>query len=292
MFGLDRGAKPEWMLETLTRHSQRPLSRGVVDAINDWAERRERVIFYATTTLMEFGNEADRNRALEFWPTGEDEAPPVPVAERFLLVEDDRTVPYSRLRLMSSRDYRRPPETCVSVEQDGVTLTLDPARADLLVDAELAHFADPVPSSDAGPAAARGERRFLISGASLERGISRGKSPERLTEWFERRTGGEIPASVQLLLGRKNFALRAAQGRQDGGAHTARPGAAGRPAATSRDNRLPGRPPGPELGRHSRTARGCAWQTRSKSSESRSKSSEPGEETKKARSSKPFFVSQ
>jgi len=203
VFGLDRGAKPNWMLETLTRHSQRPLARGVVDAINDWAQRRERVIFYAATTLMEFGNETDRNRALELWPEGEDEAPPVPVAERFLLVENDRAVPYSRLRLMSSRDYRRPPEICVAVERDGVTLTLDPARADLLVDAELSHFADPLPSSDTvhGHASARGERRFLISSASLERGISRGKSPERLSEWFERRTGGEIPASVQLLLG-------------------------------------------------------------------------------------------
>ena len=63
VFGLDRGAKPKWMLETLTRHSQHPLSRGVVDAINNWAERRERVIFYAATTLIEFGNQTDRDQA-------------------------------------------------------------------------------------------------------------------------------------------------------------------------------------------------------------------------------------
>ena len=73
VFGLDRGAKPKWMLEMLTRHSQHPLSRGVVDAINNWAERRERVIFYAATTLIEFGNQADRDRALELWPE-DDEA--------------------------------------------------------------------------------------------------------------------------------------------------------------------------------------------------------------------------
>ena len=198
VFGLDRGAKPKWMLETLTRHSQHPLSRGVVEAINNWAERRERVIFYTATTLIEFGNQTDRDRALELWPP-DDEAPPVPVAERFLLVEDDRTVPYARLRLTSSRDYRRPPEVCVTVERDGVTLALDPARADLLVDAELAHFADPLASPESSHAVSTG-RRFQISGASLQRGLIGRMDTPHLKEWFLRRTGAEIPPSVQLLL--------------------------------------------------------------------------------------------
>lgn len=201
VFGLDRGAKPKWMLETLTRHSQHPLSRGVVDAITNWAERRERVIFYAATTLIEFGSQTDRDRALELWPP-DDEVPPVPVAERFLLVEADRAVPYARLRLTSSRDYRRPPEVCVAVERDGVTLALDPARADLLVDAELAHFADPLPMPE--PALAHRPvstgRRFQISGASLQRGIGHRTDASQLSEWFERRTGEKIPPAVQLLL--------------------------------------------------------------------------------------------
>src|SRR5262249_43070544 len=115
VFGLDRGAKPRWMIETLTRHSQHALSRGVVDAINNWAERRERVIFHTASTLIEFGNQIDRDRAQELWPPDE-QAQPVPVAERFLLVEDEKAVPYARLRLTSSRDYRRPPEVCVTVE--------------------------------------------------------------------------------------------------------------------------------------------------------------------------------
>ena len=40
----------------------------------------------------------------------------------------------------------------MTVEPDGVTLTLDPARSDLLVDAELARFADigPAPQSARG----------------------------------------------------------------------------------------------------------------------------------------------
>jgi hypothetical protein len=124
------------------------------------------------------------------------------VAERFLLVEDERSVPYSRLRLTSSRDYRRPPEVCVMVEPDGVTLALDPARADLLVDAELDQFADisPADDRDAGRSAAAAPRRFIITGQSLHRGIERGLVAARLNEWFERRAGTAMPASVGLLL--------------------------------------------------------------------------------------------
>jgi hypothetical protein len=205
VFGLDRGAKPKWMLETLSRHSQHPLSRGVVDAINNWAERRERVIFYTATTLIEFSNEIERDGALELWPP-DDEAPPVPVAERFLLVEDDRAVPYVRLRLTSSRDYRRPPEACVTVERDGVTLALDSARADLLVDAEIVRFADPLPSPESALARSPVStgRRFQISGASLQRGLSHRTDASQLNEWFVRRTGEKTPPAVQLLLAAKS----------------------------------------------------------------------------------------
>ena len=199
--GLDHGAKAESMLETLTRASQRPLSRGVIEAINSWAQRREQVVYYEATTLMEFASQVERDQALELWPAGQD-VPPVPVAERFLLVEDDRMVPYTRLRLTSSRDYRRPPEVCVTIADDGVTLVLDPARADLLVDAEIAHFADPVPAAarTSGQSSAPVPRSFVITGDSLQRGFQRGMVPARLNEWFERRAGTPTPASVGLLL--------------------------------------------------------------------------------------------
>ena len=69
--------------------SQRPLSRGITEAISHWAERRERVVFYAASTLIEFLTQAERDQAIELWPADGDAAP-VPVAERFLLVEDDK----------------------------------------------------------------------------------------------------------------------------------------------------------------------------------------------------------
>ena len=201
VLGLDWGMTAEAILEILTKHSQRPLPPGVTDAVINWASRRERVTYYAAATLIEFGSSADRDLALAIWPAS-DAAAPIAVAERFLLVEDDKSAPYDRLRLASSRDYRRPPEICAVVEPDGVTLSLDPGRSDLLVEAELARFADLLlPTNterDHRPGPER--RQFLITPASLRRGMARGISAAQLAEWYSRRTGGEVPSAVRLLL--------------------------------------------------------------------------------------------
>jgi len=201
VLGLDGGLTPESMLETLTRHSQRPLPAGVIDAVKNWAVRRERVTYYAAATLIEFGSCTERDAALEHWPV-HDHAAPLSVADRFLLVEDERTVPFDRLRLTSSRDYRRPPDSCVIVEVDGVSLTLDPARADLLVEAELTRFADPLllPEPAGGQTSAPALRRFVITPTSLRRAMGRGISATQLSEWFARRTDGAIPPALKLLL--------------------------------------------------------------------------------------------
>jgi hypothetical protein len=204
VLGLDWGLTAEAILDILTRHSQRSLPPGITDAVKNWASRRERVTYYAAATLIEFGSSSERDLALAFWPTSELAAPLV-VAERFLLVEDEKTVPFDRLRLISSRDYRRPPEICALVEPDGVTMALDPSRSDLLVEAELARFADLLPPqhSERDPAGAPERRQFIVTPASLRRGINRGMPAAQLVEWYSRRTGGEVPPAVRLLLAAK-----------------------------------------------------------------------------------------
>jgi hypothetical protein len=201
VLGLDGELTPEAILQTLTLHSQRALPAGVTDAVTNWASRRERVTYYAAATLIEFGSSSERDLALANWPVT-DLAAPIAVAERFLLVEDEKTVPFDRLRLISSRDYRRPPEICVLVEPDGVTMTLDPSRSDLLVEAELARFAEVLSSPQPEPAlmAPTVLRRFAVSAASLRRATNRGMTSPQLVEWYTRRTGGEIPPAVRLLL--------------------------------------------------------------------------------------------
>jgi hypothetical protein len=215
LFGLEGGLTPQAMLELLRRHSQRALPSGVVDALRTWATHRERVTYYAAATLLEFGSGAERDLALESWPRDDADAnrePPIAVADRFLLMEDERAIPFDRFRMAGSRDYRRPPDVCVSVEPDGVSMALDPSRSDLIVDAELGRFADerPAPARAAEPA----RRRFVVTAASLRRGLERGLTPQDLADWYERRTGGEVPPAVRLLLapaGSRGPTLKAAR---------------------------------------------------------------------------------
>ncbi len=83
-----------------------------------------------------------------------------------------------------------------------MTLSLDPARSDLLVDAELSRFADEAPTDPAAGGQPHGpaRRRFVITSLSLRRGSSRGMTAAQLNEWYSRRTGAEIPPAVKLLL--------------------------------------------------------------------------------------------
>jgi hypothetical protein len=207
LFGLEGGVKPDAMLDVLKRHSQRALPSGVVDALRTWATHRERVTYYAGATLIEFSSRAERDQALESWPRddgGPQREPPVAVADRFLLIEDERAIPFGQFRMTGSRDYRRPPEVCVGVEPDGISMTLDPSRSDLLVDAELSRFADEVPSARPAHGHGRGSepagRRFVVTAASLRRSLERGLTIHDLSDWYARRTGADIPPAVGLLL--------------------------------------------------------------------------------------------
>lgn len=198
--GLEGGMTPQEMLDVLTKHSGRALHAGLVESVRTWASRRERVTYHSAATLIEFATSADLEQALSQWPGGEATLP-AKVSDRLLLVEGNGVIPFQRFRMSGSRDYRRPPEACVEVELDGVSLTLDMSRSDLLVDAELSRFADespervPVRGSQTSP-----RRRFIVSADSLARGIDAGVTSQSLSQWFQRRTGQETPPSIRLLM--------------------------------------------------------------------------------------------
>ena len=192
--GLEGGLTPDQMLARLGRHSARPLPPGIAEALRTWSGRRERLAYYASTTLVEFATPETLAAALALWP-GE---PPIQVSDRLLLVEDERSIPFQRFRLAGSRDYRRPPEPCLEVESDGVTLALDLGRSDLMVDAELARFADELPSEATPSGGPR--RRFRVSGGSLGRAVEQGITPSTLDQWFRQRTGTDLPPALRLML--------------------------------------------------------------------------------------------
>ncbi len=204
--GLEGGLTTQAMLDRLAKHSARPLPNGVAEAMRTWADRRDRVTYFASTTLVEFASGADLEAALKLWPAPPaGRAAPSRISDRLLLVEDESAIPFTRFRMVGARDYRRPPETCVDVDGDGVTLSLDLGRSDLLVDAELSKFADEIPTPrranhDPGAAPVSPRRWFEVSPKSLARASENGMTIAQMARWFEQRTGEEVPAAVRLLL--------------------------------------------------------------------------------------------
>ncbi len=165
VLGLDGGLTAESMLEILTRHSQRALPAGVVDAVRTWSTRRERVTYYASATLMEFGSRDERDAALESWPAGEaHREPPIGVADRFLLV-DERTIPFDRFRQI---ELARLPPRGGGLHDGRARRGLDDTGPGPLGPADRRR-AGPVRRRDAGagagrgagPASVRGDRRIL-----------------------------------------------------------------------------------------------------------------------------------
>ncbi|MGD0038954.1 MAG: hypothetical protein ABSE84_00845 [Isosphaeraceae bacterium] len=83
-----------------------------------------------------------------------------------------------------------------------MTLTLDPTRSDLLIDAELCRFADELPTArnaSRGMASGTPSRRYSVSAGSLARATALGISPGQVAEWFLHRTGAPPSPAIRLL---------------------------------------------------------------------------------------------
>ncbi|MGC8640656.1 MAG: helicase-associated domain-containing protein, partial [Isosphaeraceae bacterium] len=199
VLGLEAGLSPDQMVDLLARHSHRPLPGLVPDAIGRWASRREQITVYTAASLLEFNSVEERDCALASWSENDPKAF-LPVADRFLLVENPQQVPNDRISSKGSRDYRLQAEKCVSIEPDGVTLVLDLTRSDLLIDAELSRFADQLPERQVRGGAAAAVRRYVVSPASLARALSLGITPVQITDWFARRTSEPPSPALKLLL--------------------------------------------------------------------------------------------
>jgi hypothetical protein len=186
---LESGLTFEVVLQTLEKHSTRPTPPAVIDSLRTWADKRDRITIYPSAALLEFGTKEDLDAALARGFPG------VRLAERLAVVASEASIDYTLFRLTSSRDYASRPEQCVEVGEDGVTLTVDLARSDLLLESELARFAESIdkPSSN-------GRRRYRLTPATLGAGRSAGVNTPTLEAWFQQRTGQSISPAALLLL--------------------------------------------------------------------------------------------
>lgn len=192
--GLESGLSAEDMTEILVRHGSRELPAGVAASIRTWAQKRERLAVYVSSSLLEFADPKDVDRAIEGGLEG------VRINDRILLLTGEQDRNLSLLRLTSTRDYRLAPEPCVAAEDDGVTLAIDSDKSDLLLDAELQRFAVATPSSNGVVR----NKTVRVTPQSMRAAVEQGMTMELLEDWFMRRTGEPPPASVRLLMHASN----------------------------------------------------------------------------------------
>src|SRR5207253_7416298 len=111
------------------------------------------------------------------------------------VVVDENAIDYRHFRLTGTRDYALPPERCVTVEPDGVTLSVDLAKSDLLLETELPRFAELLDRT-----AASGRRQYRLTPDSLANGRDGGLTVGTLESWFHQRAGQPLSAAARLLM--------------------------------------------------------------------------------------------
>src|SRR5262249_42180896 len=124
---LEAGLTFETILQTLQQHGTRATPAPVIDSLRTWAQKRDRITVYPSAALLELATGGEVKRALAGGRTG------VRLTERLGLVAHEDAIDFKHFRLTGTRDYTLPPEKCVAVEPDGVTLTIDLSRSDLLL---------------------------------------------------------------------------------------------------------------------------------------------------------------
>jgi hypothetical protein len=185
---LESGETLASILQTLEQHGTRATPAPVVELLRTWSNKRDRLTVYPAAALLEFSRPEDLNEALARGLPG------LRLTDRLAVVPNEARIDYRHFRLVATRDYSLPPDRCVAVEADGVTLTVDAARSDLLLETELPRFAEPLP---AGPA---GRRQYRLTPESLAAAAAACLGAPVLEAWFQQRTGRSIPASAHLLL--------------------------------------------------------------------------------------------
>jgi hypothetical protein len=187
--GLESGLTLPMILQALARHSSRPVPPAIADLLQRWSSKRERITVFASAVLVEFATPAELDAALSRGIVA------VKLTERIGITADGGTPALAQLRLIANRDYEAKPQRCVAVSDDGVTLTVDAAAADLLLDAEIGRFAVPLPPEPSAP------RRFRLSAELLRRAASSFGTAD-IDNWFLDRSGQPLsPAGRLLMLG-------------------------------------------------------------------------------------------
>ena len=175
------------IMQSLARHSSRPIPPAVIDLLQRWASKRERITMFSSAVLVEFATPAELDAAIGRGIVA------VRLNDRIGMTADGNEPGLNQLRLIANRDYEARPLQCVQVEGDGVTLTIDVAAADLLLDAEIVRFSEALPSEQLAP------RRYRLNGELLRRAAESLPLTD-IDAWFIDRTGQPLSPAGHLFL--------------------------------------------------------------------------------------------
>jgi hypothetical protein len=182
----------EWtlsqVLQTLQRHASHPLPATVVDLLERWGSKRERLAIFPSAVVVEFATSADVELALAQgwirWRLG----------ERFGMTADGSEPDLRHFRLLANRNYETPPQPCLRQAEDGLTLEVDPIQADLFVDLEVGRIAELcAPFEPAEP------RRYRITAERLRQAVDT-FSLEAIDAWLSARSGAPLSPAARLLV--------------------------------------------------------------------------------------------
>jgi hypothetical protein len=189
---LEMGSTFVEVVQLLEGHGMKAIPTAVRDSLKTWSSKRERLSVYSAGAIFEFVTPADMNEAIARG------LPAVRLTDRLAIVARESDIDYKHFRLTGTRDYTLPPERCVDVEADGVTLGVDLARSDLLLETEIERFAEPVVDGQA--LRNTNKRWYRVTPGSLLSARQQGMTLPLLQTWFAQRTGFPIPAAAQLLM--------------------------------------------------------------------------------------------
>lgn len=195
---LEMGESQTSIVQLLEGHGMKAIPSAVLDSLKTWSNKRERISIYTAGAIFEFASLAEMNEAIARG------LPAVRLTDRLAIVTNENDIEYKHFRLTGTRDYTLPPEKCVDVESDGVTLSVDLARSDLLLETELQRFAESVvpPLSD-GTATrlnTQGRRYYRVTPMSIAAARQQGVSLAYLETWFAQRTGLPISPAAHMLV--------------------------------------------------------------------------------------------
>jgi hypothetical protein len=186
---LESGLTFEAILQCLEQHGTRATPSTVIETLRTWANKRDRITIYPAAALLEFNSAEELNDALARG------VPAMRLSDRLAVIADESGIDYRHFRLIGTRDYGLPPEKCVEVAADGVTLSIDVTRSDLLLETELPRFAERLEKPGLN-----GRREYRLTPTSLVAAKAGGMGLVTLESWFQQRSGHPLSPAARLLL--------------------------------------------------------------------------------------------